>query len=141
MGHVRHAAELDVFCAESRRKRLSSSSQASDWTEIPIVERRRTLNFIWNPQRRYVKFLIDCICKILMLARFYQKNNLLQQDITNRLCLSVPYLLILNSVMQNIDASEQIHNYFIQFAIVESYGLASIQDPRPVLVSAFHLIK
>lgn len=124
------------------RTKVCNNSEVTNWVEIPFIEYRRFTNFVWNPNRRYIKFLIDCINNLLKMVAEYRKDNLTKDDITKNLCLSVPYLLMLNCVYKHVDTLHiKDDEAYVQFAIVESFGILPSNEPEPLIVSTFHQIK
>jgi hypothetical protein len=113
----------------------------SEWMEIPLISYRTYLNSIWNPEKRKVKLLIDCINALIKTVQKCRKEKMSDLYMTQNLCTSVPYLLILNAVTKfhkNDEATDATH---LQFTLVESFGIESTESAKPIISSPFHRVR
>lgn len=119
-----------------------SGNGIQGWQELQHINRGRFRHLIWNPERRKVKALIDCIQIMGGTARDFavERRDTRGEDflteLSKRICYSVPYLIILNTVVRNAKYPEG--DIKIQFAIAESYGFYAESTPKPILRSLWH---
>lgn len=110
----------------------------TNWQEMPLIKHRTFYNFIWNPQKKKVKLLIDCVGTLVQLVQKYHEFEMDEHQITQNMCTCVPYLLILNAVNSFATKDATTFATHIQFALIESFGLQSELSPKPLLCSPFH---
>lgn len=120
--------------------RLASKEQVCEWVELPMTANRKAFNSLWNPEKRRTKMLIDCVNSIIQLVKATRKNSDDEQVSSKLLTVSVPYMLILNTVQSDIEKSGFNGFSHVQFAVVESFGFVRTSDPKPVLYSGYHSI-
>jgi hypothetical protein len=120
------------------RVRVSDIEENMQWKEVPIIQNRKLKHLIWNYQRRKIKLIIDSINALVKINDLNSKFKLSQENSTKALYVSVPYLLIMKAVINEIRQSENNENIQFQFAIVESYGYIERHEPKYIIVSSFH---
>lgn len=96
------------------------------WVEIPMVEERKPFSFIWNPEKRSKKILLD-----VTMSLIEEKDRLKGK---NALMLSLPYLILLNVVVHHGRKTCGTRCQR-QFILVEKFCGS---EPRILLISAFH---
>lgn len=111
-----------------------------EWIEIPLISYRTYSNSIWNPEKRKVKLLIDCINALIKTVQKCRKENMSELYMTQNLCTSVPYLLILNAVTKFHKNSNIANVTHLQFTLVESFGIESTETAKPIISSPFHRV-
>jgi hypothetical protein len=106
--------------------------QASEWKELNLL-RGGTRAFIalWNPQRRIDKAIIDLSQALLISSDLAKRKN----QPLGQLALSIPYLAILNLVVQ---APRELKSVSRQFMIVETYPSRPDSPIQVVFRSAVH---
>jgi len=119
-----------------------SGNGIEGWQQLQHINRGHFRHLIWNPERRKIKALIDCMQIMGSIARDFTiecqdtRNEEFQTELSKRICFSVPYLVILNAVIRN--AKYPQGDVKIQFAIAESYGFYTESAPKPILRSLWH---
>ena len=122
------------------REQLEDKSITA-WTEIPLTSRRLTLDWLWNPQKRKNKLLMDCVSSLAQVAMNMQQLKP-QPENYNQLCLTIPYLLILNLVCNNKQILITSENtLYRQFAIIKTDGYFRKTQPQILIQSIYHPIK
>lgn len=107
------------------------------WKEIPFVFGRTWYNWLWNPLKRRSKVLSDCVSSI---GRSIRDSDQDQAKIAAGLPLTVPYMLLLNSVIQKDDANiARSFDLLRQFAIVERRPRQG-KDIEVMVCSPFHTV-
>jgi len=106
---------------------IKTDGSLSPWQKASnIKDKRSFFSFIWNPDKRFNKGLLD-LC--LDLIKF---SNIIKNP--KQICISLPYLQLL-SYINNLTEDKLMTK--IQFMI---YKDSRIQDPKIVFVSEFHLM-
>jgi hypothetical protein len=106
---------------------IDEQEQVQDWQEaFPIKEKRSFFAFIWNPDKKFLKALLDMV---QILIRFCLASNDEKQ-----ICLSIPYLHILNYT-SSLDHDKSIKK--IQFMILASsrlydYSVEFVSNVHPL---------
>jgi hypothetical protein len=114
------------------------------WQELPHIDRERFYRLIWNPERRKMKALKDCLRIMGSMTRDFARgrediySEEFSTELSKRLCFSVPYLIILNTVVRKVNCLQE--DVKIQFAIAESYGFYAESSPRPIIRSLWHQV-
>lgn len=120
------------------RQKDIGTQENLDWSEIPIIQNRTLQHFLWNPQRRKIKLIIDAINAIVKINANNSKFKLSEENSTKALYISVPYMLLMQTVLNNIKTGSD--NAQFQFAVIESTGFIQRDEPKYVIISAFHTI-
>lgn len=97
----------------------------SGWVEIPMVEERKPLSFIWNPEKRSKKILLDVTMSLIQTSQGLGQSKVL--------IISLPYLILLNVVVHYGHKTRGIRR---QFVLAETFW--EYTAPHVLLVSAFH---
>lgn len=72
-------------------REINDKDEVQDWKEVtPLQDKRSPFAFVWNPDKKYLKTLIDMVQQLIKLSVAYNEEK--------QICLTVPYLHILNSV-------------------------------------------
>jgi hypothetical protein len=111
------------------RDKLPDGS-VSEWQELDIAEPRRFLCFLWNPQKRPRKVLVDVVGSLVKSANA-------NPEFEDVVLLSFPYLLVLNTVSRKTRPLASLQR---QFIIAETSGFHRTGLPRVILRSQFHLV-
>jgi hypothetical protein len=98
----------------------------TNWREFVLCHERRSVEWLWNPDKRGKKVLAD----VAATLTDYANADAPPDD----LMLSLPYLLLLN-VVAGLEPRTGVTR---QFAVVETFGYRPIQPTRVILVSDFH---
>lgn len=96
------------------------------WTEYRPLLSRSPWSFIWNPDKRQRKALLDLAQELVRFQREQSREQLL---------LSVPYLVLLNFVSE-LPRPEPRQG--TQFAIMVSRGAAHDEEPQLLFLSSLH---
>jgi hypothetical protein len=97
----------------------------SNWVEIPITDERKLFSFLWNPEKKSKKILSDVVATLLQLDT--------REGIA--LMLSLPYLILLNTVVHHGEQRAKIKR---QFVLVEKSRHEENPTIQVALISAFH---
>jgi hypothetical protein len=115
------AADLDVSTPEGLN---GASAKLSPWREMADLCPGHNVLFVWNPQRRVTKTILDIVA---VLNRVRQLTDDQNAQIT------VEYFLLLHLVMRGAGDSTQR-----QFAVVRTHGFGPERQSEVVFLSAFH---
>ncbi|MGW0738270.1 hypothetical protein [Streptomyces sp. NPDC002851] len=96
------------------------------WEEVSAGVRRRWWNFVWNPDRRSRKQLLDLAKELA-----HRDPGCVDPDTV----LSVPYLVLLRHVCAQIEPAEGVD---IQFLIVTFSEVGGDELPQPLFLSRPH---
>ncbi|HSX38726.1 MAG TPA: hypothetical protein VLE95_07870 [Chlamydiales bacterium] len=92
---------------------INDNGEVQDWREAyPIKEKRGRFSFIWHPDKKFLKSLMDLVHELIRFS--------IVSDDKKQICISVPYLHILNYV--TFLASEKSIKK-VQFMILSSSRL------------------
>ena len=112
----------------------------SDWVEIPVFERRRFYHFIWNPNKRINKLIVDSISQVKTLKRLGMEDKDKNDEEVLQMVIktSKGYLILLNTVVQypKIRANSKSR----QFIIADTDYLGGTRSLTPILSSPFHML-
>lgn len=106
----------------------SSNGVLSAWREVQIGQERNFVNFIWNPQKRPKKVMIDAVQSLTIILT--RGEAPLGQEI-----ISLPYLLLLHISGTVPDALHEVVSR--QFAIFQTSGHRD-KEIQLVYLSQFH---
>jgi hypothetical protein len=110
----------------------------TEWQELSLLSARGAVDWLWHPRKRRTKLVCDCVNAIARMIRQHRTADP-EPDHYDGLCLTVPYLLLLNAVTNSRPPSGAVtHRYF---AVVETYGYPGSKETRPLVRSALHPIK
>jgi hypothetical protein len=110
------------------RRYRSCDGSYSDWREVRLLCDRPWYAFLWNPQKRLNKLLLD-LCTSLSEARFELDDH---QD---AILLSPPYLFLL-CFLEGLGRPEGANG--LQFLVMYSESCALRVDPAGLFISAVH---
>ncbi|MFA6087783.1 hypothetical protein [Mucilaginibacter sp.] len=123
------------------RDQLTDGSIGS-WHEISVTNYRGQLDWLWNPHKRKNKLLMDCVNHIARLSRKIKEKSKNEEPVSyNHLCLTVPYMLLLNLVCNGNEVAAEENSKYRQFAIVKSDGYIRKTNPDLIIRSSYHSIK
>jgi hypothetical protein len=106
-------------------RRSNYNDEVEDWiTEFTPSEKRSRGCFLWNPEKRFAKALLDIIQDLMNISNTTKNEK--------QILLSVPYLQILNYISAQAK-SESAKK--IQFMILTS---SRISDYKVIFTSEFH---
>lgn len=115
----------------------SASGAVGEWVEIPLVDARRWYSVVWGPDKREKKILADAINSLMTSVERQSRSGVDATDLQYYLMLSVPYLTLLNVVVQRPAAPDVTHR---QFVVAETFGLAAPRKLVPLFSSPFHAL-
>lgn len=108
-----------------------SDGRLTTWTEIPTIPERSWLSAFWNPDKREKKALHDAITAMQRWPKATPEDQ--------SVMLSLPYLLVLNYVVNRVDRGSGA--VMRQFAIARTSGFHDQGPPAPIVRSAFHRLR
>jgi hypothetical protein len=103
----------------------------SPWREYPVIRPRSVRQMVWHPGRRAEKALLDLSSDLTSVVREERREEFVQT--------SIPYLTLLSIVSRRCPAPEGAER--VQFQLVASPGREGTEEPRSLLVSAFHALE
>lgn len=109
------------------RSQLSNGT-FTEWAEVTLLEPRRQIHAVWNPNSRQEKVLFDAISELKGLAEHFSPVSLQT---------SIPYLTLLNFTSNLPRLQEAVGT---QFLIVESSGIELEEEPSMLFLSGLHAL-
>ena len=106
------------------------------WAEVDWCGKRRLLDAVWHPRRHRTKVLVDCVSGLVRTVDELRKRGVPADERMPGWMISVPYLALLNIVVQMPRLSEAARSR--QFAIVEQDPTDPSAPGRMVVCSAEH---
>ena len=106
-------------------REIDDQEQVQDWKEaFSIEEKRNLLAFIWHPEKKRLKALIDMVQDLIRFCTISNEET--------QICLAIPYLHILNYISA---LKYEKNTTKIQFMIL---GWSRLQDYKVEFVSNTH---
>lgn len=110
-------------------RKMDAQNNVSEFLEFPFHERNR-LCFLWNPDKRVKKALMDLAIMMNQLCASDEYNE-------NNIGLSFSYVAILN-FLSSVPLGSNTRS--LQFALLVSDGFIDLKEPRLVICSEFHSV-
>jgi hypothetical protein len=116
----------------------SDNDHLTEWKEIITINKRQVYNFVWNPDKRINKMVIDALAELRSINNYYYKLNVNSDDLGIFFQLNRGYITLLNFV-SNYDklSPDSIGR---QFMIIDVSFENGKRQVSPLFCSAIHRI-
>jgi hypothetical protein len=109
-------------------RELSNEGGKGKWIEThTLPDQRPWYAFLWHPEKKFVKAVLDFVPELLRLSNLTQDNK--------QICVSLPYLHILNYICSLPRSAPTVK---IQFMLV---GNSRTREPEMLFISEIHNIE
>lgn len=109
-------------------RQMDDDNNISEFHEVPVYGKKKFFTFLWNPQKRAKKSLIDLSVD---MKRLVSINRLNPENIK----LSFNYIAFLNFYNNEV---LNPNTKYIQFAVMVTTGYIEYEDPYLLICSEFH---
>jgi hypothetical protein len=119
-----------------RDSKSEGNTSVTEWREVITIPKRQAYSFIWNPEKRINKLVIDAVAELRSLNNFYYKLKLSAEDLAVFFQLNRGYIALLNFVSDFDKLSpDSTHR---QFMIVDVTVKDNQRQTSPLFISGFH---
>lgn len=111
-------------------------SKLTEWQEIDVVTYRKFFHFLWNPNKRKNKLVIDAISEVKSIKNNGVEGKVEDAILLNQIKFSKGYMLLLNLVF----STKKTHKASVsrQFIVLDSTNIGSERNLIPLFYSPFH---
>ncbi|MFT5254471.1 MAG: hypothetical protein ACI87N_003543 [Flavobacteriales bacterium] len=114
----------------------SENNDLSEWEEICLINKRQFFHFLWNPNKRKMKLIVDAMSELKTINIQGKKDSINQDKLSMSFRISKGYLIILNCIFINPKLDK--YSTSRQFSIAESIYINNQRELIPLYISPFH---
>ncbi|MDN3505939.1 MAG: hypothetical protein P0S96_01770 [Simkaniaceae bacterium] len=104
---------------------ITKEGQVLEWDSVfKLRDKRGFFSFFWNPEKKFLKSLMDIAQELLKFSNSVQHRN--------QICISIPYLLILNFItaLNHIENVEKVQFMILSNSRLYDYEVLFLSEPH-----------